>query len=73
MAETKEMLGAIVERGKVKAVKDDGYEVESIDRYGIETSKVYPIDNSTYQVGDYVYFFAFRDGTGGILSKVKGR
>lgn len=65
--------GAAIERGRVQTVtKDDtgkitGYEVVSIDRKGIISPPILPIDSKTYTVGDTVYFFLFRDGTGKII------
>lgn len=65
--------GAMIERGKVRTVVKDetekttGYEVDSIDRKGIISPPIMPIDSNTYTVGDAVYFFLFRDGTGKII------
>ena len=62
--------GAIIERGRITAQAEDGYTVVSLDRSGIESSYITGIDNTTYTVGDTVYFFLFRDGTGKIFCKV---
>ena len=58
-----------IERGKILAKTDSGYTVASLDRPGIEISGLQPTDNThTYTSGQLVYFFAFKDGTGKILS-----
>lgn len=59
--------GAIIERGKVLTAADGGYTVQSLDRDGIVSPPIQPIDDSTYTVNDMVYFFLFRDGTGKII------
>ncbi len=61
--------GAIIERGKVLTVKVEGYTVASLDREGIESPPIFPMDGRSYTVGDTVYYFLFRDGTGRILCK----
>lgn len=61
--------GAVIERGRVQAAGADGYTVASLDREGIESPPLSPIDDKSYTVGDTVYFFLFRDGTGKILCK----
>ena len=61
--------GAIIERGKILTVTADGYTVESLDREGIKSPPIKNIDNTTYTMGDMVYFFLFRDGTGRIICK----
>lgn len=60
------MYGAI-ERGKILEETSEGYTVASIDREGIVTPPIKPIDAKNYTRGDLVYFFAFRDGTGRIV------
>ena len=62
--------GAIIERGRILTAASDGYTVASLDRDGIESPKIKGIDNTAYTVGDTVYFFLFRDGTGRIICKV---
>lgn len=59
--------GAVIERGRVQAAVTGGYTVVSLDREGIESPPLSPIDGQSYTVGDMVYFFLFRDGTGKIL------
>lgn len=59
--------GAFVERGIVTAVEDDGYVVSSFDRKGITLPPLKGYDGATYSVGDKVFYFAFRDGTGRII------
>lgn len=59
--------GALIERGKIKAAAEGGYIVASFDREGIETPPIKPINEAEYAVGNEVYFFLFRDGTGRII------
>lgn len=60
--------GAFIERGTILSASNDGYTVKSFDRDGIITPPIKPISTDTkYTVGDTVYFFLFRDGTGKIL------
>ena len=61
--------GAIFERGKILAAAAGRYTVASLDREGIESPPISAINNETYTVGDMVYFFMFRDGTGKIVCK----
>ena len=61
--------GASVERGKIAEIAAEGYRVENLDRRGIVTCVISCVDNSLYNVGDMVYFFMFRDGTGKILCR----
>ena len=67
----------IIERGKITAVSEDGYSVASIDRYGIETPPLKALEYGqsggsvpTYSVGETVYYFVFRDGTGRIICAI---
>lgn len=59
--------GASIERGTVKTAEETGYTVASFDREGIVSPPITGIDDTTYTVGDTVYFFLFPDGTGRIL------
>lgn len=61
--------GAIIERGKILTAAAGSYTVASLDREGLESPPISAIHNETYTVGDMVYFFMFRDGTGKILCK----
>lgn len=61
--------GATIERGRVAALAEGGYTVASLDRDGIESPVLTGIDDTAYTVGDTVYFFLFRDGTGKIICK----
>lgn len=67
--------GANIERGRITAREGDGYKVASLDRDGIESPAlpIIPVPPGTeapeYTVGDTVYFFLFRDGTGRIICK----
>lgn len=64
-----ETYGAVVERGTISAITADGYEVKSMDRNGIVAPNITGIHDEAYSVGDRVYFFLFRDGTGRILCR----
>ena len=59
--------GAVIERGKVLTAGEDGYTIASFDRDGIETPPMTGFGDASFNVGDYVYFYLFRDGTGKIL------
>lgn len=65
--DTKCMPGAFIERGEIKAAGGNGYVIRSLDRLGIESREIQAAGEATYAVGDRVYFFLFRDGTGMIL------
>lgn len=73
----------MIERGVIKEKKGEKFIVESLDRRGIVTPEIPPlyygkieINGNTYKLkedfaaGDYVYFFLFADGEGGIISKI---
>ena len=67
----------IIERGKVIETATTGYRIASLDRDGIETPPLKPIESGqnsgetpTYNVGDMVYYFIFRDGTGRIICAI---
>ena len=67
----------IIERGRIIAIKDQGYSVASLDRDGIETQPIRPIEHGQananvpeYTVGTMVYYFVFHDGTGRIICAV---
>lgn len=62
--------GAVIERGKILRADESGYTVASLDREGIESPPIGALGDTTYTVGDTVYFFLFRDGTGKIVSKL---
>ncbi len=57
-----------IERGSIKEAAQAGYIVESLDRKGIISPPIQPINDSTYTQGDMVLFVLFRDGTGKIIS-----
>ena len=61
------MTGANIERGRVLTAENDTYTVASLDREGIVSPPIQTTDDKRYTVGDTVYFFLFRDGTGKIL------
>ena len=60
----------MIERGKILGKTKDGYTVASIDRDGIVTRPIRPINTEEYTIGNMVYFFMFKDGTGGILCEI---
>lgn len=72
---------AKIERGTLKKLASDGWIVASMDRKGIETQPMQPMEilkltgtveglsKTVYQVGDRVYYFVFPDGTGQIIGK----
>ena len=60
--------GAFIERGIILTAQIGKYTVKSLDRDGIVTPPIEATDNNiSFQVGDTVCFFLFRDGTGKIL------
>ncbi len=63
-------FGAWIERGRVMSAESGGWTVASADRDGIVSPPLAGFGDSQYAVGDLVYFFLFRDGTGRILCKV---
>jgi len=63
------MNGAMIERGKIIDVQAEGYKVQSYTRDGLTTPSLKPITDTTYEVGDFVYFFLFDDGQGAILGR----
>lgn len=62
--------GALIERGEIVGITDDGYIIRSITREGIELKKIQTITDATYTKGELVYFFAFSDGKGSIISAI---
>lgn len=64
-----EPFGAAIERGVVNEVTPNGYKVASMDRRGILSPALPGINEASYQTGDIVFFFLFRDGSGRILCK----
>lgn len=56
-----------IERGEIAEVSGNGYIVKSLDRDGITTPPLEALHEETYSVGDKVYYFYFRDGTGRII------
>ena len=57
----------IIERGEIVSVDQGKYKIASLDRDGIITPPMLPIDDKEYAVGDKVYYFYFKDGTGRII------
>ena len=58
----------IIERGEIKEAVQGGYIIASIDRNGIVTPPIKALEEGqSYSVGDKVYYFIFKDGTGRIL------
>ena len=61
----------MIERGRVTVADSSGYIVESLDRAGMLSPPLIPVnEEATYTVGDTVFFFLFPDGTGRILCGV---
>ena len=60
--------GASIERGKVLTASAGSYTVASLDREGI-ISPAITASSGVFAVGETVYFFLFRDGTGKILCR----
>jgi len=58
---------ALIERGIILCVADDGYTIASTDRPGITTPILKALNGSVYDVNTAVYFFVFDDGDGGII------
>lgn len=58
---------ALIERGTISCVAEDGYTVASMDRPGITTPILKAINGGVYDVNTTVYFFMFDDGDGGII------
>lgn len=57
-----------IERGKILSASNGEYTIASLDRDGITTPPLKPVNTSaTFSAGDMVYFFYFKDGTGRIL------
>jgi len=67
--ETNKGYGATIERGEIIGAEDTGYLIASFSRHGLTTPPLAAINQSTYAVGDKVYFFMFDDGKGAILMK----
>lgn len=63
-----EHYGANIERGRVTAICEDGYRVDSYTRPGILTPPLPSLNGAAYSVGDRVYFFVFEDGHGLIIA-----
>ncbi|MDO4620038.1 MAG: hypothetical protein Q4B09_05380 [Lachnospiraceae bacterium] len=56
-----------IERGMIAEIINGKYVIKSLDRVGITTPPLEPVDKSAYKVGDSVYYFYFADGTGRII------
>ena len=58
----------VIERGQVAGAETDGYVIQSLDRDGIKTPPLKALEEGqSYSVGDKVYYFIFKDGTGRII------
>ena len=64
----------IIERGEILEQSAGGYIIKSLDRDGITTPPLRTIQDGqagvtppAYAVGDKVYYFIFKDGTGRII------
>lgn len=67
--ENNPMFGAIIERGEILTEESAMYTVKSFDRDGLITPPIKAIADS-YDVGDHVFFFLFRDGSGMIIGSM---
>ena len=68
--DSKCLIGAVIERGKVMAVTAGGITVESWDRPGVTAGGLgKAVAGATFAVGDTVYFFLFEDGRGMVIGK----
>lgn len=59
----------MVERGRVIEVSERGARVESFTRVGIVAPPLSALTGEMVELGDFVYFFLFEDGTGMILGR----
>lgn len=67
----KEREKGTIERGKVLSVTGEGCTIASLDRDGITTPPMLPVNETeTFSPGDKVYYFYFHDGTGRIICKL---
>lgn len=78
--------GAMVERGEIMAILDEGYVVQSLSRLGVITPPIpaqemivkitmdaennIQIEHRKYAAGDRVYFFLFDDGKGMVIAPI---
>lgn len=61
----------VIERGQVVETGANGYAIQSLDRDGIKTPPLKALEEGqSYSVGDKVYYFIFKDGTGRIISGI---
>jgi hypothetical protein len=63
---------AVMERGYVVSVAEDGARVASLTRVGIVTMPLKVQGGGTVSVGDVVFFFEFEDGDGMICAEDGG-
>lgn len=59
------------ERGRIESSEAGGYTVASLDREGILSPPLPPMQNDTYAKGDIVLFCLFDDGTGAIICALR--
>lgn len=66
-----------IERGFITGIEDSGYIIASLDRDGIITPPIKPIEagkpgiqEPDYNIGNMVIYFIFKDGTGKILCAI---
>lgn len=62
-------FGACIERGKITAIKENTYTVESYDRPGVTAWELESMTDGLH-VGDRVYFFVFQDGSGLVMRTI---
>lgn len=67
----------IIERGEILEINQSGYVIKSLDRDGITTPPIKTIEDGqagivppVYAVGNKVYYFIFKDGTGRVIGTV---
>ena len=64
-------IGGMIERGTVSTVSNGAYTIASLDRDGIMTPPLLPLNTEdSFSVGDRVYYFYFADGTGRIIGQL---
>ncbi len=63
--------GALLERGRVLSVSEDGAAVESLERGNVTSPPLAFPESLALAPGDTVYFCLFDDGDGLILEKAR--
>lgn len=61
----------VIERGEIIKSEDGNYTIQSFDRIGIITAPLKPLqEEEAFSIGDRVFYFYFKDGTGRIICKL---